>query len=268
SAVGVSVLNVRGKLGSLEEEEINLRFDSGADISLISEEYLESMKNPPKIKQGMRMQLWQLTSGDTKMKGYVTIPVFVRATDGCTLELEVEAYVVPGMSVPILLGEDFAYDHELGATRDALCRAHIFFRRSTARVRAEPARRSDDLKHVRRSVAKNREGRARRVVRAKEDTLIAPGTVRNVEVEADLGEDPDKEWLVSKGFLVDSASEKWPLPNTLIRTSDPRVPMANTSTRPRYIRKGDVLGELQDPESYFDRSANFGEAERMTERAS
>jgi hypothetical protein len=52
SAIGVSVLSVRGRVGSLEEGELDLRLDSCADITLMSEEYHRGMKSPLRSEKG------------------------------------------------------------------------------------------------------------------------------------------------------------------------------------------------------------------------
>jgi len=62
------------------------------------------------------MKLWQLTDKDSTLRGFVCIPIFMTTDDGTTLESEAEAYVVPGMTVPILLGEDYQLTHEIGVT--------------------------------------------------------------------------------------------------------------------------------------------------------
>jgi hypothetical protein len=103
SSVGISVLAIRGKLGSVRNPEIDLRLDSCADITLISEEFFNILRDKPKLQQGKRMNLWQLTDKDCCIKGYVRIPVLVESQEGILLEFEAEAYVVPKMTVPILL---------------------------------------------------------------------------------------------------------------------------------------------------------------------
>ena len=71
SAVGISILSARGFAGSLKKAEMDLRLDSCADITLISHEFYESLVSKPSIKQGMRMNLWQLMDKDSKLKGFM-----------------------------------------------------------------------------------------------------------------------------------------------------------------------------------------------------
>ena len=118
SSVGVSVLSVKGRVGSQNNSITDLRLDSCADVTLISAEYYDSLKSAPPIQQGMRMKLWQLTDKDSTLRGFVRIPIFMTTEEGITLESEAEAYVVPGMTVPILLGEDYQLTYKIGVTRN------------------------------------------------------------------------------------------------------------------------------------------------------
>ena len=67
SSVGVSVLSVKGWVGNLNNAKTDLCLDSCADITLISAEYYDSLKEAPAIQQGMRMKLWQLTDKDSTL---------------------------------------------------------------------------------------------------------------------------------------------------------------------------------------------------------
>ena len=53
------------------------------------------------------------------MLGFVTFPVLAKDTRGVIISLEAEAYVVPSMHVPILLGEDFQLSYDIGIQRSA-----------------------------------------------------------------------------------------------------------------------------------------------------
>ncbi|KAJ7134194.1 hypothetical protein C8R44DRAFT_729682 [Mycena epipterygia] len=49
-AIRVLVLSMKGWIESLDNEAVDLRLDSGADITLVSEEFYNSLKNLPKIR--------------------------------------------------------------------------------------------------------------------------------------------------------------------------------------------------------------------------
>lgn len=107
---------------------MDLRLDSCADITLLSEEYYRRMKCPPPIRQGREMSLAQLTDSGTTIRGYTKLKIFVLLVTGETIEAEAEAYVVKGMSVPILLGEDFQLNYELGVCRNVEEGTKILFK--------------------------------------------------------------------------------------------------------------------------------------------
>lgn len=63
------------------------------------------------------MQIFQLTEMGTHIKSFVCIPVFMEATDGTLLETEAEAYIFPGMTVPILLGKVYHLTYQISISR-------------------------------------------------------------------------------------------------------------------------------------------------------
>jgi hypothetical protein len=64
--------------------------------------------------------------------------------DGDILETEAEAYVIPGMTVPILLGEDYQQSYELNITHNIEEGIHISFGRHDHWIQAIPVERKDD----------------------------------------------------------------------------------------------------------------------------
>jgi hypothetical protein len=76
SSKGVMALNTWGKLGLMRDENVQLRLDSGADITLISEDCYKRLCNPPKLRQGMKLKLWALTN-NVCIIGYINLIVLV-----------------------------------------------------------------------------------------------------------------------------------------------------------------------------------------------
>ena len=271
SAVGVSVLSTRGFVGSLKNAETDLRLDSCADITLISYEFYESLVTKPSIKQGMRLQLWQLTDKDSKLKGFVRIPIFMLTESGDILETEAEAYVVPNMTVPILLGEDYQQSYKISVTQNVELGTHIGFGQHDHRIRATPVGRTEDFSrlcqstymvsqfvrrqfHRRNKAKRHRQklkfGIEEKTVRAAEDCKLKPHECKPIRVEGQLGE--DREWLVQKNLLANANDSFFAVPNVLITASNPWVPVANPTDHPRFIRKGEIIGILTDPAEFFD----------------
>ena len=64
---------------------------------------------------------------------------------GDVLETEAEAYVVPNMTVPILLGEDYQQSYEVSVTRNVELGTHIGLGSHDHRIRAVPFERTKDF---------------------------------------------------------------------------------------------------------------------------
>ena len=63
------------------------------------------MQTPIKLRQGQQVNLVQVT-GNASISGYVNIDLHFHTLDG-HVKTNVEAYVVKGMSTPLILGNDF-----------------------------------------------------------------------------------------------------------------------------------------------------------------
>lgn len=268
----MSVLSIPGWVGGIDNRLADLRIDLCADITLISAEFLASLVTKPKILQGEKMKLWQLTKKGTSLLGYVRIPIFVYTNEGTMIEMEAEAYVVPDMTVPILLGEDFQQTYELGVFRSVDDGTEIRFGRTDFTVKAERVGRSEDFNYLRKSIAmankftkakthqrdrKKRQQRREkmsqdlRTIRAAEDYRIRAHESKNIQVEGNFA--ADREWLVEKNLISNKNDTFLAVPNVLISSRRPMVPVSNPSGHPRYIRKGEIVGTITDPANFLDK---------------
>jgi hypothetical protein len=279
SAVGVSVLSIRGWIESTDNLKVDLRMDSCADITLISEEYIAAMKNAPKIRAGRLMNLAQLTDKGTQISGYAKLKILMESLTGELLEMEAEGYVVKGMTAPILLGEDFQLTYEIGVSRNVEEGCKITFNGLPFEVKAEGVEPFPDAPEVnllstmlathaekafrskvhRRAKARRRKkklamGLESRTIRAAEDYRIKAHEVKLVRVVGDFSE--DREWLVEKALLPNADESFFTVPNVLISARKPVVPVANASDRPRFIRKGEAIGTITDPQEFFDKPSS------------
>ncbi|KAJ7077659.1 hypothetical protein B0H15DRAFT_924931 [Mycena belliarum] len=214
SAIGTSVLSVRGWIGSMDAPEVDLRLDSCAD----------TLQKKPPIKKGLPMRLIQLTQEESNIAGFITIPIFMLSDDG-------EAYVVPGMS-------DYSTTYELA-------KVHVNNWKHT--VRAENVRRTNDYSRVmisevlspalkaRRHRTRLAAERDRLVVRAAQDYRIRAHECRSIVVTGHFDGDKD-------------CGSYFAVPNVLISSRNPRIPVTNPTDQPRMIRKGEAIGLLTDPE--------------------
>ena len=97
------------------------------------------------------MKLWQLTDKESTLRGFIRIPIFMTTDDGVVLESEAEAYMVPGMTVPILLGEDYQLTYELGVSRNVEEGPRIHFGKSDWTIGAQQVECTMDFERMRQS---------------------------------------------------------------------------------------------------------------------
>ncbi|THU89327.1 hypothetical protein K435DRAFT_678257, partial [Dendrothele bispora CBS 962.96] len=252
SSLGTKALCVKARLGSLDSQEMEVRLDSGADITLISENTWKEL-DLPTPKSGLRMKLYQLT-GEAKVLGYVQFPVYINSTDGTTLCFDTEAYVVRNMNAPILLGEDFQTMYELAIIRNSSGKHVLMIGKSPKTISASSVKGNSLNFEIRKAevsqafVKTKARRRARARMRTKphlppevfsiEDVVIQPGTVHNVKIDGPF--EGRTDWLVEKLIIGTQETSILAAPSTFIDSSNPTLPIANPSTRPWMIKTGDV----------------------------
>lgn len=89
SCIGINALMIHCKLRDCQESTIEGHLDSRADISLIAENTLQSLTKYPKIKTGLKINLYQQTNS-AKIIGYVHIPIWTKDLKGRWVKLEVD----------------------------------------------------------------------------------------------------------------------------------------------------------------------------------
>ena len=115
SFLGAKATQTEASTGSIHGDRIPVIVDSGSDITLISYATLQALVNRPKIKAGQRINLIQVT-GNSIISGYVVLDLYFHTPQG-PVKINVEAYVVKGMSTPFILGNDFADQYSISIIR-------------------------------------------------------------------------------------------------------------------------------------------------------
>ncbi|EDR09759.1 uncharacterized protein LACBIDRAFT_325536 [Laccaria bicolor S238N-H82] len=250
-SLGTKALHMRAKIDNLESDCVKARLDSGADITLISEEFWKSMVNSPRLREGMRMKLYHLTGG-AKVLGYIKTELFVVAQDESIVSFELEAYVVRNMNVPLLLGEDFQTTYELSVIRHATGLCEVLVGKSGRVLPAASAHNVDlgfeiRVAHTTQSFIRRKavtrakpKGSVKKLteVTASEDTLIQPYHVRNVAVNAAF--EGREDWIIEKIIIGTDDQNVMAAPTTWISASCPYLPITNTGPHPRLVRVGEV----------------------------
>lgn len=139
SALGIAVFHLKGRINRIDGEEVVARVDSGADITLMSEEFYGQLDGLPRPKEGIQMKLFQLT-GDAKVLGYVLFDLLLQDEKGFWYGFQVEAYIVHRMTVPLLLGEDFSSSYAISQHRTETGHNHLTFGQELARIPASSSK--------------------------------------------------------------------------------------------------------------------------------
>jgi hypothetical protein len=91
-------------------------------------------------------------------------------------------------------------------------------------------------------------------VTVAQDLRISAGHMAEVLIEG--VPEVEKDWFVERILIVNSKDDEsfMGAPSTMVRGGKGvKLPVVNTSSRPRLIHKGERLGILHDPDRYLDR---------------
>ncbi|KAF9486755.1 hypothetical protein BDN71DRAFT_1372451, partial [Pleurotus eryngii] len=257
NAVGIRSLHIEAQIASPLTPHIHTRLDSGVDITLISQDYLSSLPDTarPTLKTGSKIQLHQLTCSATIL-GYITTHLYVKTQDAQIVQFDVEAYVVKDMKVPLLLGEDFMTSYEIGVTRKASGRCTVHASGGRLPIDASTSETYRLGIHIHKTYLGSKalqHRQARRAHRctpiiyekdktlavvASESVTITPGHFANVAVI--LPEETQDAWFVEGTIITEEGHDLLAAPATLVTTAMPYLPIANPTTHPLRIRKGDL----------------------------
>nr|GAT48031.1 TY3B-TY3B protein [Mycena chlorophos] len=223
--------------------------------------------------------------------------MYMTSEQGQAIAFEVEAYMVREMRVPLLLGEDFQTAYEISVVRKGDGECTLVIGQSGATVSASSSQTYDlgfEVKHVnavdsarlpegtvpvpvapglrvgasrrfKKADRKKKLDDAKRHVTASIDVLLSPGSVHLVPVEGNF--EGCDQWLVEKVLISTDDGNVLAAPSTLISTDAPKLPIANPTARPWFIRKGDIVGKLRDPAVYADKPKTQTELEKMVASA-
>ena len=124
-------------------------------IEEIEDEELIAQREKPK---SLRLLLESLDEEDDmsnqhleRINQHIHIPIFMETMAGEIVESEVEAYIVPKMMVPILLGENYQLNYEVGLTRNVVMGTKINFAGTMHKISAMRVDRTPDFNSMRQS---------------------------------------------------------------------------------------------------------------------
>ncbi len=113
-----------------------------------------------------------------------------------------------------------------------------------------------------------RESEEEQMIRAKKDTKIQPQHSLNVEIEGSFQESESTHWIVERNMILNSPTSYLIVPNTLITSECPMVPVANPTAWAITVHKGEVLGTVSKATDFFNRAGSTLSKEGMDNIAS
>ncbi|QRW10607.1 Retrovirus-related Pol polyprotein from transposon [Ceratobasidium sp. AG-Ba] len=108
---------ISGWIGPVKGDPTKIIFDSGSEITLISEKLYKSLNPKPAVHIGQGVHIIQV-KGNTETKNYITVPLTFETPQG-QVEMLVDAYIVPDMTTGFLLGNDFSNQYQLSLIRES-----------------------------------------------------------------------------------------------------------------------------------------------------
>jgi hypothetical protein len=113
--LGSKPVQTWASVNGLDINPLGVLVDTGSDITLISRKALDDLDNMPKSKFGQQIDLIQVT-GRSGINYYVNYDLYFHTPDG-PVKINVDAYVVKGMSTPFILGNDFTDQHSISVMK-------------------------------------------------------------------------------------------------------------------------------------------------------
>jgi hypothetical protein len=175
------------------------------------------------------------------------------------------------MNIPVLLGEDFQVNYKVSVLRRAQ-ETHLSIHQPGERFdvpahstplpvkdfQVQP-RHPPEIRNRATYLAASRNPSYDQghqcmppLLRAERDRRISPEWVARVPVEGPV--DGCNKWFMERITLPTRNGCFLVAPLTLIKMKELVVAVANMSPSAEWVRKGDILGVLHDPEQYLDRS--------------
>ena len=274
--LGSSATTTNVWLGEYGKNRQALVADSGSDITLISQKTLSTMENPPKIKTGQKINLIQVT-GTSKISGYVTVPIYFDSDSG-PVQIEVEAYVVKGMTTPIILGNDFADQYSISLIREG-SESFLLFGDTGRKTKIENSVSTplkDENGHafniktlpnlasltskfkahrrLKKSKKKQREYIADSSVRALYPATIPPESATLIPVTIQFPGNSNEVFVEKILHSNKGPEDFYGITDALVSRNNPQLHVCNFSSQPVTIHQGQLLGHARNPNNWLDRT--------------
>jgi hypothetical protein len=242
---------IKGCIQSKLGVKHRITFDTGSEITLINEDLILELSPVPKIKSGQKLKLVQVT-GNSTISQYVIVPL-IFDTDLGPIKMTVEAYIVPKMNAPFILGTDFASQFQLSLIRDNLG-TRIQFGDTGRSIKVEESETSPQINNSgafkveistfyssnkdRRKKSKKLQDKRRKdktlpldstKVKSLETIVIPPETMKRIKVKTQFNPDQEEGFVQRDFGFYRNQDDVYAVADCLITTVKPELQVANFS---------------------------------------
>lgn len=228
----------RANLEAPDGRSIPFCVDSGAGLSLIRRAVLQSFPDVEiRTMQDNSVTIHGVSEGNLNTKQFVNLPISLKTQNGEIVTVVGEVHVVDNLPVPFIMGNNIRGPNRI----DIVCD-------SPAGTPALKVQGKFVTAHESPFPDPNEPKPVKVKVRAEKTVKIAPGTGRNIAVNFANVPPCDRGYLVEPehGHEDLAIGEYGRLARAIISGSETCLPYANFGASTIRIRKGEVLGYVED----------------------
>ena len=256
SFIGTTPTSAFAKLGDHEGPLTKIIIDSGSDITLVSPDALQKMKNPPKQHTGKQVRLSQVTAKSI-ISAYVDLPLIFN-TDQGPIQTDVEAYIVKGMTTPLILGNDFTDQYSLSIIQnngDSILKfadtgRTMKLENSTSDSHLSPEVKAflvkvKTTKHKIKNSLRKRERKIkdRPIFISRNQETIPPFSSRNIQYQI-KGKKQSRDYFLEVKDFEGKRLTPLQLSDAIVNSTEGSLLAFNASDCPITINKGETLGKV------------------------
>ncbi|QRW26688.1 Retrovirus-related Pol polyprotein from transposon [Rhizoctonia solani] len=276
---------IKGWLQTNNGPKKRITFDSGSEITLINESILKTLDPSPRVRIGQKLKLIQVT-GNSSLSQYISLPIIFDTEQGL-VKMIVEAYIVPNMNTPFILGTDFASQYQLSLVRNGDGTRIVFgdTGRSIPVEESDSSPRIDQqgntfMVEVAQGFIKNSEKikiskkaykkrlQHRKLppntvkVKVYETVTIPAHTIKLIKVKT-IWKEGQASGFMDRSFNSHRQEEHlFAITDCLIDRNNPKIQVSNLSEHPLRLQGGEILGYMHDPNKYLAKEKDITKEEK------
>ena len=230
--------------------KMRIILDSGSDITLISADQYKLLPDRPPKKEGRTIEIKQV-SGELQIHQYVQLTLIIPTAEGPVQLSGLEAYIVPGMNRPFILGNDFADQYSLYPTRTEQG-TFLVLGSSGRTIPLHNSTYSTETMAVTVLHTRAEDIKPSREIKVAYDVTIPPHTGKLVPVRVHWP--PGMEELYVESIdTFDPSGENSYVMEAIISKGTEKIVVINRGSLPLDIPAGQTIGYTRNPRTYLQK---------------